>query len=379
MRALRGLGPCMVAVVLACGCGGSDRDKAALQAQTRLYRAKREAMASELALRQRLANSNPGAVGTVSIRLEDLVHAYNQTMPLEVDVGALTSQAEGVLVVQRILKAEWDGNALRFTAQGKARNVRVKANVPLGFGPMVADVVNGLQAGVDMTLRGFLYPADGGLEFMGRCESVRLHKHASENYHSAIRNAVNNRVMRKPFKLAFNVARAGASGWHLLGIMPAGQALVVGVAGNAARTPTPAQPAARTASAPPVGASSNRTATQQCVQVMTQLGLCADISVDMLLDERARINPTLAGQLKDPPQRAQLRATALATLKTLAQQGVTPHWCATRMEGSQVPPAVAQAYTAVARCWDTPCGDRTRCLRGYVRPALGTATGAFLR
>jgi hypothetical protein len=381
---------------VACGDGGLED----LRQQRRALEGKRDALRLELQARQALARLPPGNVGVAVLNPADLAAAYTKVMPLEFDASVLAKEVGGRVVVEGVKDASVQGDRVFFTLYGRGRDIRATVNVPPFLQQMVRELIDGVHAGLELRAAGQIVAGNGGLQFVGRCESARLARNGNDNYHSQIVSAVNQRLMNRPYGITLTASRTDVPGWSQRGLLPwqGRLAVVVGSDAPAAAhpwaqqqpqpqqqpSPGPApQPAPQQAAPPPAGASNNVPAmaelVRQCAQVMEQLWLCKEQSVDMLMEERARYSPQVAKALADPKRRPNARAYALAGLD---QNGGGNDRL--RKERCQAALGTVQSksfvdFRAAQQCFDAPCATRTSCLRPFVGGALATDAGVWLR
>ncbi|MEW5848826.1 MAG: hypothetical protein AB2A00_08425 [Myxococcota bacterium] len=372
-------------VLALAACGGPDEEEVRLRNEIQQLKAKRDALAMEIAGREQIRSVRPGQGAVAALAPADLAAAYQRVLPLEFDAGLLANEVEGTIVVEGIREATVDGNTLRFTATGRGRNIKLKVYVPPPYDKMARELIDGLQTGLDLKLRGQLASHDGGVKFLGRCEGAKLHKNAKDQYHRLICQGVNDRLLKEGHPVTLTAARNGANGWQVRGVVPTQGRLVVVLGSDAPQPNAPAPPPAPgpKPSEPMVHAPSKEDLARHCALMLNQLWLCKAQSVDMILDERAKVDAALASVAGNPAKRAAARDGISKELDRDGggAEGERLNRCRSDVNGApaQLPQDFVAEYQASKTCWDQPCRDRASCLRPFVAAALRTDAGRWLR
>lgn len=392
----------VLGVLLACG---QDPKLTRMELEADRYKAWVAALKAEVSAHEDLLRGGPGQRAVVALEPADLSAAYARALPISFDAGSLSGYVSGTVVVESIKDAVVDGEHIRFTATGRGRNIKLTVTPPPDLKKKARELIDGVQAGLELRFRGILYPDQGKLWFRGKCDSAQLARNAKQEYHNDICWGLNTQLMNTAWPLDTSVSHRMMKGWNLRGVFPhQGRLLLVlgsdesppaGAGPPVSTAPPPATPAPPPAAQPPPpagpspstrpptapppsGASVGTPFEQSCAAMLSQLSLCAEQSVDMLMDERAAVDATYQRALQTPAGRASVRARAVADLKPLWQQPQATRLARCRQPAA-VPGGVMQLMTTAQGCADKPCAQRAACYRPHVAALLRTPQGAWLK
>lgn len=383
-------------LLLLTACGDAEENQ--LNHEVTQLEARRDALKSDLAVRELVRRSQPGSLGLASLHPVDLARAYTSVMPIEFDAGLLASEVGGRIRVESVEDARLDGDDLRFTLKGRGQDIKVNVFVPPPYDKMAVELIAGLQDGLDLKLRGRVFWDGSGLQFQGQCESAQLHSHGQDDFHRLICNQVNDRLLDHAYTIHLSANRSDVPDWKAVGFLNTRGMLSVVTSGPVHGNPTqPAVPPAPDRHAPPppnntpaargpvalAAAPTRDDLVAHCAQTLQQLFQCKAQSADMLLSVRAGRSTQVHTLLQDPRNVPKLKQGIQASLERDGGAGDAHARLVCNVEVPRTVPSLPEGYLTEFRrtnqCWNTPCAARVKCLEPFVKFAVRMPVGRWLR
>ncbi|MBI5496972.1 MAG: hypothetical protein HY904_18300 [Deltaproteobacteria bacterium] len=114
-----------------------------------------------------------------------------------------------------------------------------------------------------------------------------------------------------------------------------------------------------------------------CVKMREQMFGCKEEAIDLLMAERAKVNPEMAAALADAAKKTEMRTLGLKELEedggggdaTLAARTDKCKAVSAGMP-AQVPEAMIALFKGLPACMDKPCAERVTCYQPFIASTL---------